>query len=209
LSHFFWYAWAMVLVGIDEAGRGPLAGPVAVGVVAVPVGYNIKKKFPGVADSKKLSPKKREALFALLEAASKRGEVSYTVQFGSAVQIDQFGITKVIAKALGRGLNQLTKVSVQRAHVAQVRVLLDGSLKAPKEYTQKTIIRGDATEPIISLASIAAKVVRDRHMVKLAKKFPHYGFDVHKGYGTKAHGKAIEKFGRCAEHRRSFTQKYG
>ena len=160
-----------------------MAGPVAVGLVAVPQGYNIKKKFPGVADSKKLSPKKREALFALLEAAAKRGEVSYTVKFGSAAQIDQF--------------------------VAQVRVLLDGSLKAPKEYTQKTIIRGDATEPIISLASIAAKVVRDRHMVKLAKKFPHYGFDVHKGYGTKAHGKAIERFGRCAEHRRSFTQKYG
>jgi len=199
----------MMLVGIDEAGRGPLAGPVAVGAVAVPQGYNIKKKFPGVADSKKLSPKKREALFALLEAAAKRGEVLFTVQFGSAAQIDQFGITKVIAKALGRGLNQLTKGSVQRVPSVQMRVLLDGSLKAPKEYRQKTIIRGDASEPIISLASIAAKVVRDRHMVRLAKKFPHYGFEVHKGYGTKAHGNAIERFGRCPEHRRSFTQRYG
>ena len=204
-----------LLIGVDEAGRGPLAGPVAVGMVAVPIGYNIKKKFPGVADSKKLSPKKREVLFALLEAAAKRGEASFTVQFASAAYIDKAGITKAIARALTRGLDHLTKVSplykgltfVDR--LPHMRVLLDGSLKAPKEYTQKTIIRGDATEPIISLASSAAKVVRDRHMVRLAKKFPRYGFDVHKGYGTKMHGQAIERFGWCPEHRRSFTQRYG
>lgn len=199
----------MMLVGVDEAGRGPLAGPVAVGVVAVPQGYNIKKRFPGVADSKKLSPKKREALFLLLEAAAKRGEVSYTVQFKSAAHIDNVGIAKAISQAVARGLEHLTKVGAQKMRIVDVRVLLDGSLKAPKEYRQKTIIRGDASEPIISLASIAAKVVRDRYMVRLAKKFPHYGFEVHKGYGTKAHGRAIEKFGRCAEHRKSFTQRYG
>ena len=191
-------------VGIEEAGRGPLAGPVAVGVVAVPQGYNIKKRFPGVADSKKLSPKKREALFALLEAAAKRGEVSYTVQFKSAAHIDNVGIAKAISQAVARGLEHLAKVGAQKVCVVDVRVLLDGSLKAPKEYRQKTIIRGDATEPIISLASIAAKVIRDRHMVRLAKKFPRYGFEVHKGYGTKAHYAALSRQGHCALHRKTF-----
>lgn len=193
-----------LLIGIDEAGRGPLAGPVAVGVVAVSQGYNIKKKFPGVADSKKLSPKKREALFVLLEAAAKRGEVSFVVEFSSASYIDNKGITLAVTKALVRGLSKIAPT-----HASVAKVLLDGSLKAPKEYMQETIIRGDATEPIISLASIAAKVVRDRHMVKLAKKFPRYSFDVHKGYGTAVHRRAIEQFGRCPEHRKSFTQRYG
>jgi ribonuclease HII len=193
-----------LLIGIDEAGRGPLAGPVAVGVVAVPKGYRLKKRFPGVADSKKLSPKKREVLFALLEAAAKRGEVSFVVEFSSASYIDSKGITLAVTKALVRGLSKMAPT-----HAFVAKVLLDGSLKAPPQYKQKTIIRGDATEPIISLASIAAKVVRDRHMVRLAKKFPRYGFDVHKGYGTKMHGQAIERFGRCPEHRRSFTQRYG
>lgn len=197
-------------VGVDEAGRGPLAGPVAVGLVMVPQGYNIKKKFPGVADSKKLSPRQREALFVLLEAAAKKGEVTYTVQFKSATHIDRVGISRAISAALTAGLKKLHTTSVyKKGQGGHTNVLLDGALHAPKEYTQKTIIRGDATEPIISLASIAAKVLRDRHMVRLAKKFPQYGFDVHKGYGTVAHGRAIVQFGRCREHRRSFTHRYG
>ncbi len=188
------------LVGVDEAGRGPLAGPVAVGLVAVPRGYSVKKHFPGVADSKKLSPKKREALFALLEAAVKRGEVSFVVEFSTAACIDRIGITRAIARALNRGLAKLTAVLPERTF----EVFLDGSLYAPPQYTQKTIIRGDATESVISLASIAAKVVRDRCMVRAARRFPGYQFEVHKGYGTKAHYTVLLRQGPSTLHRKTF-----
>lgn len=188
------------VVGVDEAGRGPLAGPVAVGVVMAPSRFNIKKHFPGVADSKKLSPKKREALYTLLLAAARKGQVSFTVEFSSASLIDKVGLTKAISQAINRGVSRLTK----NQGPSLITVLLDGGLRAPAQYKQKTIIRGDANEPIISLASIAAKVTRDRLMCTFAKKFPNYGFDIHKGYGTKKHLTAVNQFGLCAIHRRTF-----
>lgn len=188
------------LVGIDEAGRGPLAGPVAVGVVAVPQGYRIKKHFPGVADSKKLSPKKREALFALLQAAANKREVFFVVEFSSAACIDRIGITRAITRVLNRGLAKLAAALPEHT----LEVFLDGSLYAPQQYTQKTIIRGDATEPVVSLASIAAKVSRDRYMVRAARRFPEYQFEVHKGYGTKAHYAALSRQGPSTLHRETF-----
>ena len=186
------------ILGVDEAGRGPLAGPVSVGVVAVPEGFDVAKEFPGVTDSKKLSEKKREKLFELLEARVLLGDVRFAVEFESAAVIDKEGIVRAIRRALARGVNALAP------DAALVTVKLDGSLRAPVEYAQETIIHGDALVPVISLASIAAKVSRDRLMLELAKQYPEYGFEKHKGYGTKAHYDMLEKYGPSVIHRRSF-----
>ncbi|TSC63941.1 MAG: ribonuclease HII [Parcubacteria group bacterium Gr01-1014_91] len=186
------------VLGVDEAGRGPLAGPVSVGVVAVPEGFDVLKEFPEVKDSKKLSEKKREKIFEMLNARVALGDARYTVEFESAETIDNEGIAVAVRRALWRGVNKLAPDS------ALVHVQLDGALKAPPEYSQETIINGDELIPIISLASIAAKVTRDRLMVELAKKYPPYGFEKHKGYGTVAHYDMLEKYGPCVLHRRSF-----
>lgn len=186
------------LLGIDEAGRGPLAGPVSVGVVAVPEGFDVAREFPGVADSKKLSEKNREKIFTELETRSALGDVRFLVELESADTIDREGIMVAVRRAVSRGVNALAP------DAALVRVQLDGALRAPAEYAQETIIHGDALVPLISLASIAAKVVRDRLMVHLASQYPDYGFEKHKGYGTRLHYEMLEKHGPCAIHRRSF-----
>jgi ribonuclease HII len=192
------------LIGVDEAGRGPLAGPVAVGLVAVPEGFDVAAAFPGVRDSKQLSEKKREKIFEMLEArAGEAGAgVRYTVEFESAEAIDQEGIVSVIRRAVARGVDRL--VADVRLTKSNICIQLDGGLKAPEEYAQETIIHGDALVPIISLASIAAKVTRDRLMVALAETYPGYYLEEHKGYGTKKHYEALKKLGPSAIHRRSF-----
>ncbi len=185
------------LLGVDEAGRGPLAGPVAVGVTRVEEGYDFSV-FEGLNDSKQLSEKKREALFTILQEEVRAGRVAAVVRLVSAERIDREGIAVCIRSALHAGVRSLLPV------VVEGRVYLDGSLKAPAEYAQETIIGGDGTVPAIMLASIAAKVTRDRYMKKLAQEFPQYGFEAHKGYGTKAHYAAIEQYGPCVLHRRTF-----
>lgn len=191
------------VLGVDEAGRGPLAGPVAVGVVAVPEGFDVAQEFPGVADSKALSEKKREALFRQLEGRAKTGDVRFSVEFGEAGDIDARGIAAVVRDAVSRAVNALAP------DAALVEVLLDGALKAPAEYAQRTIIGGDASVPLISLASIAAKVTRDRLMVNLSARFPQYGFERHKGYGTRAHYEALAAHGPCEIHRSSYIHLAG
>jgi ribonuclease HII len=186
------------VLGVDEAGRGPLAGPVSVGVVAVPDGFDVAKEFPGVADSKKLSEKKREKLFEMLKARAANGDVRFAVEFESADTIDREGIAVAVRRAVSRGVNALAP------DAALVRVQLDGALRAPSEYAQETIINGDELIPIISLASIAAKVTRDRLMVELSAQYPLYGFEKNKGYGTRAHYEMLRKYGLCVIHRRSF-----
>jgi ribonuclease HII len=186
------------MLGVDEAGRGPLAGPVAVGVVMVPEGFDVAKEFLGVADSKKLSEKRREEIFMMLEARVALGDARFIVEFESAKIIDREGIAPSIRRALARGVNTLAPDS------SIVEILLDGALKAPPEYKQQTIINGDEIIPLISLASIAAKVSRDRLMVTLAAEYPDYGFEKHKGYGTRAHYEMLKRHGPCAIHRRSF-----
>jgi len=186
------------VVGVDEAGRGPLAGPVVVGVVMVPERFAARKHFPGVADSKKLSEKKREEIFTLLQNKSQTLSLRYVAVFASATLIDTKGISYAVRQAVYTGVRKLAPEG------RGVRVLLDGLLQAPATYVQKTIVRGDATEPVISLASIVAKVSRDRYMVRLAKKYPCYGFERHKGYGTRVHQRAIRTHGVCPAHRRSF-----
>jgi len=191
-----------MLIGIDEAGRGPLAGPVAVGLVYMPLDFAIKEAFPGVADSKLLTEEKREALFERLRIFHKRGIVSYTVSLVSAEVIDTIGIVAAVEMGILRGLRRL------KPSAADTFVILDGLLHAPKRFEQKTIIKGDVTEPAISLASIAAKVTRDRRMKRISQLYPEYGFAIHKGYGTEAHRKALKRFGLSAIHRKSFCKKF-
>ncbi len=186
------------LVGIDEAGRGPLAGPVAIGLVAVSAEFDILTAFPGINDSKKLSEKKREELFAILQELSRAGEVRSLVMLGSSQKIDSRGIAPTIREAIENGIRRLVPDS------ACHHVYLDGSLSAPAEYSQETVIGGDGLIPSIMLASVLAKVTRDRYMKKVAETYPAYGFETHKGYGTKGHIEAIRKYGMCAIHRTSF-----
>jgi ribonuclease HII len=186
------------VVGVDEAGRGPLAGPVAVGLVIAPDFLSISENFPGVADSKVLSEEKREEVFEILQKYHEFGVVKYCVVFASPRVIDERGLSFAIRSCVYKGVRTLAPDP--QDHI----VLLDGLLKAPEEYAQKTIIGGDASEPIIGLASIAAKVKRDRLMQKLAKQYPGYGFEIHKGYGTQKHLQAIKSLGLSPIHRKSF-----
>lgn len=186
------------LVGVDEAGRGPLAGPVTVSAVAFLKPFDLGL-LSGANDSKKLSPKKREEVRHLVEQLSLEGLISYSIQSSSAQFIDTHGIVPAIRDALSRALSALS------LDPSTARVQLDGSLQAPPEYIhQETIIRGDATHLSIMLASIMAKTERDREMVLLGERHPEYGFEVHKGYGTKRHYEAIKKNGLCALHRTTF-----
>lgn len=189
-------------VGIDEAGRGPLAGPLAVGVVRVPEGFDLLARFPGLNDSKQLSEKRRLAIYTELARDIREGILTATVCFSSAAMIDEKGVTYAITHALNRGIRKIAP------EPQEVRVYLDGSLHAPKEYVQETVIGGDASVPAIMLASVVAKVARDRLMKKIDELYPEYGFAVHKGYGTKAHFAALEKHGTCPEHRQRFLQKF-
>lgn len=183
------------IVGIDEAGRGPLAGPVTVGAVAVPLGSRF---FRGIKDSKKLSAKKRREWFGNLKNNSK---LKYSVVSISHSVIDKKGISYALRFAVAKCLKKLEIRS------SNLEIKLDGSLYAPKEYRQRTIIKGDEKIPVISAASIMAKVTRDRYMVRLAKKYPLYGFEVHKGYGTAVHRALVKKHGLCDIHRRSYCSK--
>ena len=201
-------------IGIDEAGRGPIAGPVAVGGCMVSnlalqaLSKELIEKFMRgkLKDSKKLSEKKREEIFKWMLDMQKVGELDFAVSMGSAQTIDTIGIVPTISKAISRVLTSLA-----RGQENKVFVKLDGGLKAPEVFKcQETIVRGDEREVVISLASIAAKVTRDKYMKKLAEQYgasgKEYGFERHKGYGTKLHYEAISDHGLCNEHRRSFCK---
>ena len=185
------------LIGIDEVGRGPIAGPVAVCALLLRGDFS-RRDFKGLKDSKKLTQKKREMWFSKVNDSK---SIVYAVSFVHQNIIDSKGIVCATRTALNRSLIRL--------HVKPKKclVLLDGGLRAPKRFMyQKTIIRGDEKEYAIALASIMAKVTRDRKMVKLSKKYPLYGFNSHKGYGTKKHYEKIKKCGLCELHRRSFLK---
>jgi ribonuclease HII len=196
------------IVGIDEVGRGPIAGPVAVCAFVTSSGRNHDllwefsrvNKVP-LRDSKKLSKKQREKWFEFLQFEKEQGRCNFAVSLVSAEWIDKVGIVRAIQKALDASI---TKLNLDKE---KVEVMLDGGLKAPKEYIhQQTIIKGDELHPGISCASIIAKVSRDNLMEKYGEEFPEYGFENHAGYGTKAHYEAIKKHGMIALHRRSFLK---
>ena len=189
------------MVGIDEAGRGPLAGPVAVGVVCVPKGFNWRL-LPGVGDSKQISPKNRSAIFRGARALKRQGKLDFAVSLVAASIIDRDGITRSVAIGIERGMARL------KLRAAEVEVQLDGLLTAPVRFKrQRTIVGGDAKMKIIGLASILAKVTRDAYMVRIARYHPNYGLDLHKGYGTKMHRDVIKRYGPSKIHRRTFLRK--
>lgn len=178
------------LVGVDEAGRGPIAGPVAIGAVLGSRAKILNK----IRDSKRLSAKKRENWEKIIKT-----NFECHCVFISHKTIDKIGISKAVHLGVKKVLKKIdAKIDL---------VLLDGALKAPKNYKQKTIIRGDEKIPLISAASIIAKVARDKKMLAFHKKFPQYCFDRHKGYATKLHYKKLKKHGLCPIHRKSFLTK--
>lgn len=191
-------------VGIDEVGRGPIAGPVAVGAFVF-LDAAAKRAFRGVKDSKQLTAKKREEWLSVIQVAKKKGVVDFQVVFRSESVIDGKGLSFAIRDAVDAALKAVVKRN--GLHVDRVKVLLDGGLKAPPRFEdQKTIVRGDEKEMVIALASICAKVLRDRRMSMLAKRHPEYGFERHKGYGTREHYLSIQRHGRLSCHRRSFLR---
>ena len=189
------------IIGIDEAGRGPLAGSVAVGAVVIPAGFNMRI-FKDANDSKKLTPVRRDIIIQLLKKEKNKGALNYVFASTGPEIIDKIGIVKATHRAVSHALSKLKTDS--KASL----VLLDGSLWAPHKFIyQRTIIRGDEKIKVISLASIVAKVGRDKKMIILSKKYPSYNFEKHKGYGTKLHYNHISKYGICDIHRRSFLKK--
>jgi len=186
------------VIGIDEAGRGPLAGPVTLAAVACPRTV-ARAIFKGIKDSKHLTLKAREVWLKKIKSHPK---IFYAASSVGPSIIDRVGITKAIRRAVGRVLNRL---DTERFGMAEI--LLDGSLKAPDKYPQKTIIKGDEKIPVIAAASVVAKTSRDRKMIRLSSKFPQYYFEIHKGYGTRLHYKMLKKHGLSEIHRRSFLGK--
>jgi len=178
------------IAGVDEAGRGPLAGPLTVAAVIL----NPTRPIPGLGDSKQLSEKRREALYPqIIEHA-----LAWHIEFVSATEIDQLNILQATLTGMRRALLALSP--------APTHALIDGN-RLPRDLPcpASAIIGGDAIEPSIMAASILAKVARDRQMQALHHEYPHYGFDRHKGYPTKAHQQALMQHGPCPEHRRSYA----
>lgn len=179
------------ICGVDEAGRGPLAGPVCAAAVILPENTIIE----GVNDSKKLSEKKREALFDVI----KEQALSYSIAFASVEEIEEINILNATMLAMKR--------AVEGLDVKADYAMIDGDRLPDLSIDSEFIIKGDAKSMSIACASILAKVSRDRLLYKYAEEYPEYLFDKHKGYGTKAHVEAIKKYGPCPYHRLSFLKK--
>ena len=183
-----------LICGVDEAGRGPLAGPVCAAAVILPKGMVI----PGLNDSKKLTDKRRRELFPIIQQEA----VSFGIAFASQEEIDEINILQATFLAMRRAIDQLNP----KPDFA----LIDGNRETDFGVPCKTVIKGDSLSANIAAASVLAKVTRDNWMIEAAEKYPGYGFEIHKGYGTKAHYAALEKLGPCAIHRRTFLKKlYG
>ncbi len=176
------------IAGVDEAGRGPLAGPVCAAAVILPKDVVID----GINDSKKLSEKKRNQLFDVIRETA----ISYSIEFVFPDVIDEINIRQATSLAMHNAVSALD--------VSPDFVIIDGNDNIPFDIPYQYVVKGDAKSQTIAAASILAKVSRDRFMEELDKEYPEYGFSKHKGYGTKAHMEAIQKFGVTSVHRKSF-----
>ena len=199
------YNW---IVGIDEAGRGPLAGPLSVGIVLIHKNKidHVAKHLVHVRDSKKLSPSKREDIIQQARALEISGHLFARTVLTDAYTIDNNGLSDAIRQSIQEGIAEL--VEFVGINPKTVFVQLDGSLKAPHYYRQQTTVGGDGKIFAIALASIYAKTARDNIMEQYDIRYPQYNFYSHKGYGTAEHIKHIKKYGLCPIHRRSFLKKY-
>lgn len=177
--------------GVDEAGRGPLAGPVCAAAVILSEGVIID----GVNDSKKLSEKKRESLFDVIREKA----LSYSIAYATVDEIEEINILNATMLAMRRAIDGLD--------IKADYAMIDGNKIPPIDIDAECIVKGDAKSMSIACASILAKVSRDRLLYKYAEEYPMYGFDKHKGYGTKVHREAILKYGPCPYHRKSFLKK--
>ena len=177
--------------GVDEAGRGPLAGPVCAAAVILPEGVIID----GVNDSKKLSEKKRESLFDVIREQA----LSYSIAYATVDETEEINILNATMLAMRRAIDGLD--------IKADYAMIDGNKIPPLDIDAECIVKGDAKSMSIACASILAKVSRDRLLYKYAEEYPMYGFDKHKGYGTKVHREAILKYGPCPYHRKSFLKK--
>ena len=179
------------LAGVDEAGRGPLAGPVCAAACLLPRGLEI----PGLDDSKKLSPKKREELYDVIINSS----LTYGIAFASVEEIESFNILNATFLAMNRAIEKLDP--------QPDLVLVDGNRNTGIHVPSRCIVKGDSQCADIAAASILAKVTRDRYMLTMAEQYPEYGFEKHKGYGTALHYEALRAYGPCPIHRLSFLKK--
>ena len=178
------------ICGVDEAGRGPLMGPVCAAAVILPRGLVIE----GLNDSKKLSEKKREALFGVITESA----VAYGIAFAEADEIDEINILNASMLAMERAIEALS--------VKADFALIDGNCKRNIKIPAETVVGGDAKVPSIAAASVLAKVSRDRLCYELDKEYPQYGFAKHKGYGTREHMEALRRYGPCPAHRKTFLK---
>lgn len=180
------------ICGVDEAGRGPLAGPVVAAAVMLPHGLEI----PGLNDSKKLTDKKRRELFPIIREQA----IAFGIGWASQEEIDEINILQATFLAMNRAMDAMAV----KADLA----LVDGNRDPGFSIATKTIVKGDSLSANIAAASVLAKVTRDNFMEEMAEKYPGYGFEIHKGYGTRAHYAALEALGPCEIHRRSFLKKF-
>ena len=181
-----------IICGVDEAGRGPLAGPVCAAAVILPKGLEI----PGLNDSKKLTDKRRRELFPLIQEKA----LAYGIAFASHEEIDEINILQATYLAMERALAQL-QLKPQLA-------LIDGNRAKDFGLPVMTVVKGDSRSANIAAASVLAKVTRDEYMEKMAAEYPGYGFEIHKGYGTKAHYEALRNLGPSPIHRKTFLRKF-
>ena len=181
-----------VICGVDEAGRGPLAGPVCAAAVILPK----HAELPGLTDSKKLTDKKRRELYPLIMEQA----IAYGIGFATEQEIDEINVLQATFLAMQRALDQLT--------VKPDLALIDGNREKDFGLPVKTVVKGDSLSANIAAASILAKVTRDNLMVEMAEKYPQYGFEIHKGYGTKAHYAALREYGASPVHRMTFLKKF-
>lgn len=180
------------ICGVDEAGRGPLAGPVCAAAVILPQGLEI----PGLNDSKKLTDKKRRELFPII----KEQAIAYCIAFATEQEIDEINILQATFLAMQRAIDQLEG----KADFA----LIDGNREKNFGLPVMTVVKGDSRSANIAAASVLAKVTRDLYMEEMAEKYPEYGFEIHKGYGTKAHYAALTEHGASEIHRKTFLKKF-
>lgn len=194
IEQSFFDSGVQVICGVDEAGRGPLAGPVCAAAVILPANIEI----PGLNDSKKLSDKRRRELYPVIMEQA----VAYGIGFADHNEIDDINILQATFLAMERAINAM--------NVKPELALIDGNRAKYFGVPVKTVVHGDGLSASIAAASVLAKVTRDDVMLKMAEQYPQYGFEVHKGYGTKAHYQALEKYGPCPIHRMTFLKKlYG
>lgn len=192
IEHSYYSEDIQLICGVDEAGRGPLAGPVCAGAVILPKDLEI----PGLTDSKKLTDKKRRELFPVIQEQA----IAYGIGFASQQEIDEINILQATFLAMQRALDQLT--------VRPDLALIDGNRAKDFGLPVKTVVKGDSLSANIAAASILAKVTRDNLMQEMAESYPQYGFEIHKGYGTKEHYAALREFGASPIHRMSFLKKF-